>query len=79
MREDTIIELKNGGLEGIEVYYDSYSLDQIELLLRLSNTYQLIPTGGSDFHGIESGSEIWLGAIEVPLESARRLLALSLQ
>ena len=49
--EAIIIRLKAAGLAGIEAYYDSYSIDEINRLVNLANRYDLIATGGSDFHG----------------------------
>ncbi|MBO0778765.1 MAG: hypothetical protein J2P37_08045, partial [Ktedonobacteraceae bacterium] len=39
------------GLAGLETYYGPYTPDQEQELLALAREYQLIPTGGSDFHG----------------------------
>jgi 3',5'-nucleoside bisphosphate phosphatase len=72
-----ISQLQTEGLMGLEVYYGSYSAEQIQELLGWAIKYNLIPTGGSDFHGLDSNSEIPLGAVEVPLESARRLMELA--
>ena len=75
--EPLIRELKAVGLAGLEVYYGSYSSEQINELLSLANNHNLIATGGSDFHGIESNNEPPLGTVEVPLACAERLLQFS--
>lgn len=49
--ERMIAEFKEMGLGGIEVYYSSHRPNESEMLRRLCNTYRLLPTGGSDFHG----------------------------
>lgn len=49
--ERMIAEFKEMGLGGIEVYYSSHRPNESETLRRLCNTYRLLPTGGSDFHG----------------------------
>ncbi len=77
--EKLINQCKAAGLIGLEVYYGSYSSDQVQLLLQISNKYNLIPTGGSDFHGLDTFVEPPLGTVNVPLESAERLLALGEQ
>jgi 3',5'-nucleoside bisphosphate phosphatase len=77
--EKLINQCKAAGLIGLEVYYGSYSSDQVQQLLQLSNKYNLIPTGGSDFHGLDTFVEPPLGTVNVPLESAERLLALGEQ
>ncbi len=73
--EKFISELKAAGLMGLEVYYGSYTPEQVQELLRLAKIYDLIPTGGSDFHGLDTLNEPPLGTVEVPLESAERLIA----
>jgi 3',5'-nucleoside bisphosphate phosphatase len=69
-------ELLSAGLVGIEAYYKYSSHDEISDILLLAQKHNLIPTGGSDFHGIEA-SEVMMGGVEVPLESAERLLKLA--
>ena len=77
--ETTVAELKVAGLVGIEVYYNNYSHEQISNLLQIADKFSLIPTGGIDYHGLESMNEPSLGTVEVPLESAERLIALNRQ
>jgi 3',5'-nucleoside bisphosphate phosphatase len=38
------------GLDGVEVYYGSYSAGEITMLRCLADRHGLIPSGGSDFH-----------------------------
>jgi len=47
----TLVESLLPFLSGIETYYGEFSEEQKQELLDLSHEYQLIPTGGSDFHG----------------------------
>ena len=77
--EDILTKLKSVGLAGIEVYYNNYSAEQISKLLRIAEQFDLIPTGGSDFHGLDAMNESPLGTVEVPFESVERLIALSRQ
>jgi 3',5'-nucleoside bisphosphate phosphatase len=72
-----IAALKPAGLMGVEVYYGSYSPEQITTLLALATQYGLVPTGGSDFHGLDGIVEPELGTVDVPLESALRLVELA--
>ena len=65
------------GLMGIEVYYGSHLPEQIHTLLGWATRYDLVPTGGSDFHGLDRITEPQLGTVEVPLESALRLVELA--
>lgn len=75
--EAMVTELIAAGLVGIEAYYKDYSADEIKSLVSLAKKYDLIATGGSDYHGLDDSSEVMLGGIDVPLESAERLVALA--
>lgn len=55
-----VCRLVKAGLKGIEVYYSTHSLEETEQYWGLAKKYQLLLTGGSDFHG-SSKSEISLG------------------
>lgn len=43
--------LTDAGLKGLEVYYSSFSSDEQNLLAGIANHYNLLKTGGTDFHG----------------------------
>lgn len=49
--EEIIIELKCNGLEGIEAYHSIHTKEEIEKYLALANKYDLLVSGGSDYHG----------------------------
>jgi predicted metal-dependent phosphoesterase TrpH len=72
--EAMTIELKSAGLAGIEAYYDSYSDEEIEQLVSLAKKHNLITTGGSDFHGLDS-TETVIGGVDLPLASVEELIA----
>ena len=74
--ETMIIELKAAGLTGIETYYNDYTTAEINELISFADRYGLIPTGGSDYHGLETANETMIGGVDVPMESAERLIAL---
>ncbi|MDO8568933.1 MAG: PHP domain-containing protein [Dehalococcoidales bacterium] len=77
---DTLIpELKAAGLVGMEAYYGQYKVEEVLCLVSLAEKYGLITTGGSDYHGLDDSNETMLGAVDVPPESARRLIALAEQ
>ncbi len=46
-----IEELMDYGLKGLEVYYPAHDAATVRHLLSLARRYQLVVTGGSDFHG----------------------------
>ena len=50
--EQIIAKLVKSGLQGIEAYYPTHTQTQTEAYLRLARKYQLIITGGSDYHGV---------------------------
>lgn len=49
--ERLIRKLVDHGLQGIEVYYPTHTPQLIKRYLQLAADYQLIVTGGSDYHG----------------------------
>lgn len=49
--EKLIKYLKNKGLMGIEVYYSEHTKQQTVYYFNIAEKYDLLPTGGSDFHG----------------------------
>jgi hypothetical protein len=61
----------------MEVYYQDYDQPTIERLLTIARRHDLLPLGGSDFHGIGSARERDLGDIPLPFEAAERLIALA--
>ena len=70
-------ELKIAGLVGIETYYKDYTADDINELIGLADKYDLITTGGTDYHGLEPVGETIIGGVEVPMGSAEHLIALA--
>jgi predicted metal-dependent phosphoesterase TrpH len=74
--EAMVVTLKSAGLIGIEAYYKDNTPEQIAITLQLAEKYNLIATGGSDYHGIDESKEVMMGGVEVPLEAAERLIAL---
>lgn len=75
--EAMVTELKAAGLVGLEAYYNSYTDDEIRSLVGMADRHGLIATGGSDYHGLDDGSETMLGGVAVPVASAERLIALA--
>lgn len=60
------------GLQGLECYYGEYDDATVARLLKLADTYGLIPTGGSDYHG-PNMHPTPLGGRYVPPSVAERL------
>lgn len=72
--EQTVAELAAAGLGGIEAHYYGYTPEYVTYLCSLAERHGLIPTGGSDCHSIPGGAGGDVGEVEVPLESAERLI-----
>ena len=65
-----ILALHASGLDGIEVYNNMGWPLEIEYLRRTAESYGLLMTAGSDFHGIEEGLEIGKGREGMRFDSA---------
>lgn len=74
--EGTLRRLVPVGLKGFETYYAEYSPEQHAELRRYADTWGLVPTGGSDYHGAGFREGRNLGAAPVPDEVAERLFDL---
>jgi 3',5'-nucleoside bisphosphate phosphatase len=59
--EELIVELKSIGLKGIEIYYPEHPLESVRFYAKIAREYNLIITGGTDFHG-DIKPEIKLGS-----------------
>lgn len=66
---EEIIEL---GVDGIEVYYPEHEKEQIGKYIDMANKYNLLITGGSDFHGIGIRSD--LGTCTIDEDNIDKLL-----
>jgi 3',5'-nucleoside bisphosphate phosphatase len=65
--------LKNNGLGGIEVHYSTHTKQQTTRFLELSKQFDLLVTGGSDFHGLTK-PDIEVGTGRGSLKVPERLL-----
>ncbi|ERN43175.1 putative metal-dependent phosphoesterase (PHP family) [Rubidibacter lacunae KORDI 51-2] len=67
-------ELVAAGLRGIEIYHPTHTPTQHAMLAQLARTYNLVATGGSDYHGpIKDGPT--LNQLQLPLELLTALQA----
>jgi 3',5'-nucleoside bisphosphate phosphatase len=71
---DLFVRLRDAGLEGIEAYYGKYAAAESIAWLRLAKELDLVPTGGSDFHG-EMSPDVGAPTIELPEGVGERILA----
>jgi predicted metal-dependent phosphoesterase TrpH len=58
--------LKHEGLDGVEVRHPGHSAEDITRLMALVEYFALVPSGGSDWHGVPGPRT--LGAMRVPIE-----------
>lgn len=62
--EALISNFVKNGLQGIEAYYPTHTMEQTEHYLKLAAKYKLIVTGGSDFHGAFSQTKLGDAQVE---------------
>lgn len=74
--ESFIVELKEYGALGIEVYHSLQSSRDSELLYEIAERHNMIITGGSDCHGICSDNEYTLGSYGVDSNKVLKLKSL---
>jgi predicted metal-dependent phosphoesterase TrpH len=75
--EKWVAALKAVGLVGIEAYYKDNTPEETEATLKIADRFELVATGGTDFHGIEDTGEVMMGGVDVPEKAAKRLIAMA--
>jgi predicted metal-dependent phosphoesterase TrpH len=65
-RDAMIPDLVTAGLMGIEAHYAEHSAAQIARYLEMCRTFDLVATGGSDYHGPHTGRTNPPGTPTVP-------------
>lgn len=71
---DLIDQLVEAGMDGIEIYHEDHTKEDVEKVLYYQKKHNLILTGGSDFHG-SYGTQIQIGDIACPEEYIDLLIA----
>ena len=69
--EDILPELVTYGLMGVEVYHPQHSISEEQVLEELCHRYDLLMTGGSDYHGPQpklKPGDIDLNGLKLPLD-----------
>ena len=61
-----IESLVSAGLDGVEVRHPGHSTEDAARLLALVEHFRLVPSGGSDWHGLSEGGRT-LGGMRIPL------------
>ena len=70
-------ELKDAGLVGMETMHSSYSEEKIAVSKEIAKEFDLLESGGSDYHGsIKPGVKLGVGKgnLEIPYEVYEKLL-----
>lgn len=74
LKRDAMIEpLAAGGLDAIEVFHPDHDVNAVKHYRQRATRLGLMMTGGSDFHGRESGRINALGKVGLPPEEFARL------
>ena len=68
---------EKGKLDGVEVYHYSANDKQKEQLLKIAEKYNLIVTGGSDFHGLYNAFPAYIGCNTTDKENLDKIFKLS--
>ncbi len=71
--DELIPQLVKDGLKGIEVCHTNQNPETSSHYQNLAREYGLIPTGGSDCHGLAKGA-VLMGKVKVPYEWLERLV-----
>lgn len=74
LTEPVILDVIHAGVDGIEVVHPKHTFSLRELYRQLAKTYNLLETGGSDFHGGRKGDEK-LGEYVIEYEKVEKLKA----
>ena len=78
-KEEALQELMSFGLDGMERYYPNYSPEDGEFAARMIEKYNMLATGGTDFHGANRrGIELGTGHegnMNVPFEFYEKIMA----
>ena len=74
LKKDKMIEpLAAGGLDAIEVFHPDHDFNAVLHYRQRANRLGLLMTGGSDFHGRDSGRVNAVGRVTLPSEEFARL------
>lgn len=72
-RADEVIPgLAEAGMDGIECFHSRHSPHTTEHYLRVAARFRLLPTGGSDCHGMNKGEPL-IGSVRLAIDFVERL------
>ena len=64
--------LAESGMDGIECFHSRHSSHTTEHYLRVAARFRLLPTGGSDCHGMNKGEPL-IGSVRLAIDFVERL------
>ncbi|ABO50435.1 PHP C-terminal domain protein [Desulforamulus reducens MI-1] len=68
-----LLDLVNEGLKGLEVWHKNHTPLMVEYYAEIAKKYNLVPTGGSDYHGSAHDTCNILGGAVAPFDSVQLL------
>ncbi len=68
---------EQGKIDGVEVYHHTAKEEDQQRLLEIAKKYDLIVTGGSDFHGLYNSKPAYLGSHLTTKENLDKIIKLS--
>lgn len=75
---DLLIELaEKGKLDGVEAFHYTANEEQQKKLVEIAEKYQLIVTGGSDFHGLYNARPTHIGSYTTDKENLDKIFKLA--
>jgi predicted metal-dependent phosphoesterase TrpH len=75
-RDDLIAPLVESGMRAIEIFHPDHDRAAVERYQAMAESFGLVMTGGSDYHGPGTGRVAALGRIGPPPEQLDALMAL---
>ncbi len=70
-----LVRLRAAGVDGLEVHHIDHVPSLREKFLRIAEELDLVPTAGSDYHGVTVSPDRKLGDVTMPAEDLARLEA----
>lgn len=70
-----LVALRAAGVDGLEVHHVDHVPSLREKYLRIAEELELVPTAGSDYHGVTISPDRKLGDVTMPAEDLARLEA----
>jgi predicted metal-dependent phosphoesterase TrpH len=75
--ESILDDLKASGLVGLEAHYGGYSKEDTVRLAAIARRHDLVTTGGTDFHGLDSEAGTAIQGVSISTEAMDRLFVLA--